>query len=45
VSISLAVVTLGTPTVYDIVLQLALAIADDEVLAANAYLFDIPSVS
>jgi len=42
VSVGLAVVTLGAPTVCDMVFQLTLAVADDEVLAANACLFDIP---
>ena len=41
VSVGLAVVTLGASTVCDIVLQLTLAVADDEVLVANACLFDI----
>jgi hypothetical protein len=43
VSISLAVVTLRTPTVGDVVLQLALSIADNKVLATNASLFNVSS--
>ena len=40
-SISLAVVALGAPSVWDVVIQLAFAVADNEVLTANASLLDI----
>jgi hypothetical protein len=40
-SIGLAVVALGASSVWDVVIQLAFAVADNQVLAANASLLDI----
>jgi len=41
VSVRLAVVALGAPTVCDIVIQLTFSVTDNEVLMTNASLFDI----
>jgi len=41
VSLRLAVVALGAPAVCGIVIQLTFSVADNEILATNASLFDI----
>ena len=41
VSACLAVMALGVPPVCDVVIQLTFSVADNEVLATNASLFDL----